>query len=62
MADPLAKFASLQIIEENFGVWFMRLAGFAKTHFLFFFEAFSNLWQRSTEQPISTYSMNIFDS
>jgi len=31
MGYSLAKFASLQIIEENFGVWFMRLAGFAKT-------------------------------
>jgi len=37
MADPLAKFASLQNIEENFGVGFMRLAGFAKTHGRFLF-------------------------
>jgi hypothetical protein len=37
MAYPLAKFASLEIIEENFGVWFMRLARFAKTHGRFLF-------------------------
>jgi len=47
MADPLAKFAILQNIEENLGVWFMRLAGFAESHFFFLSEAFSNLWQRS---------------
>jgi len=37
MADPLAKFASLHIIEKNFGVGFMRLARFAKTHGRFLF-------------------------
>jgi len=62
MADPLAKFASLQIIEKNFGVGFVRLAGFAKTHFLFFFKAFSNLWQRPIEQPIGADSVDVFDS
>jgi len=47
MGYSLTKFTSFEIIEENFGVRFVRLAGLAESHFLFFFEAFSNLWQRS---------------
>jgi hypothetical protein len=37
MAYPLAKFASLEIIEENLGVWFVGLAGLAETHGWFLF-------------------------
>jgi len=37
MAYPLAKFTCFEIIEENLGVGFVRLAGFAKTHGRFLF-------------------------
>jgi len=37
MGYSLTKFTSFEIIEENFGVWFVRLAGFAKTHGRFLF-------------------------
>jgi len=37
MGYSLAKFAIFEIIEENLGVRFMRLAGFAKTHGRFLF-------------------------
>jgi len=38
MTYSLAKFASFEIIEENLGVGFVRLAGFAKTHGRFLFQ------------------------
>jgi hypothetical protein len=44
MAYPLAKFASLEIIEENLGVGFVRLAGFAETHGRFLFQLFKPLF------------------
>jgi hypothetical protein len=37
MGYSLAKFTCFEIIEENFGVGFVRLAGFAKTHGRFLF-------------------------
>jgi len=47
MGYSLAKFTCFEIIEENLGVGFVRLAGLAESHFFFLSEAFSNLWQRS---------------
>jgi hypothetical protein len=37
MGYSLAKFTSFEIIEENFGVRFVRLAGLAETHCRFLF-------------------------
>jgi hypothetical protein len=44
MGYSLAKFASFEIIEENFGVWFVRLAGLAETHGWFLFQLLKPLF------------------
>jgi len=44
MGYSLTKFTSFEIIEENLGVGFVRLAGFAESHGWFLFLLFKPLF------------------